>query len=43
VREGYRILARRFAQRYVTLDGTQEPEILVRDAAALVEARRAHK
>lgn len=43
VREGYRILARRFAQRYVTLDGTQDPEVLVRDAAALVEARRAHK
>jgi dTMP kinase len=43
VREGYRILARRFAQRYVTLDGTQDPEILVRDAAALVEVRRGHK
>jgi dTMP kinase len=43
VREGYRILARRFAQRYVTLDGTQDPDLVVRDATALVVARRAHK
>lgn len=43
VRDGYLALAARFHQRYVTLDGTQDSALLVREAAAIVEARRAER
>ncbi len=40
VRDGYLALARRFPHRYVTLDGTLASGELVREALAIVEARR---
>ena len=43
VRDGYLALAARFHQRYVTLDGVKESALLVREAAAIVEARRVER
>ena len=40
VREGYLWLARRFANRFVVLDGTQPPEVLAALAAAELARRR---
>jgi dTMP kinase len=43
VRDGYLALAARFHQRYVTLDGVKDSALLVREAAAIVEARRTER